>query len=288
LKKANRGGLIFAIPYKGECYKYDFNSRYPSIMCSTKCIPMKKGNFTTITQAEMDKKVANKFTPKYGIYSCKIYKSNTRYDVLFGFNKNNQYTHEDIELAIFLNLRIEVIEKENNAYIYDKDSLIPMNKIFDRYIQYCYELKKQKAPYAKKFLSELWGTLCEKTKHYRIITENADPIEIDVNYDPVSFKRLDDSRIRVEYDDNGKVFVYDWARLGTFLTSMARSKMARFLHRRIDDVVYCHTDGFFLKNELQTDIELTDVGLYGLKYEGYNPDIDIKNPNEIENRKNFS
>lgn len=284
LKNASRGGLQFAVPYEGECWKYDFVTRYGSIMCSTKCIPMKKGKFVTITQEEMDIKVKWKHTPKYGIYNCKIYKSNTSNDSLFGFIKTHQYTHEDIELAIILGLKIEVINKKNNAYVYEKEALVPMSRIFKDYIEYCFGLKKQKAPFAKQFLSMLWGTLSETNKHYRIVKANDEPIINDENYVEQSFIRLDDNRFQIEYGDTGDVFVYNWARIGTFLTSMARNKLAKFLLPRKDDVVYCHTDGVLLKCPLQTDREFSNE-LHGLKYEGYNKNIKITNVRNIINNK---
>jgi hypothetical protein len=305
LDSAGRGGLIIAKPYSGECWKYDFVSRYSSIMCSTKCIPMKKGRFITMTQEEMDEKVAKKFTPKYGIYNCKIHKSNTENDMYFGFIKWHEYTHEDIEIAIKLGLKIEMINKENNAYIYEKDALVPMNRIFGDYIAYCFDLKKQDAPFAKPLLTRLWGTLSEKTKHYRVVKGNDEPIMLDVNYNPQSFTRLSDNRFQIEYGDTGNTYVYNWARIGTFLTSMARNKMAKFLLPRKDDVVYCHTDGFILKRKLDTDATLkSDKSdflpqkngsrrtfysdkefaneLHGLKYEGYNPNIVIVNAKDIK------
>ena len=281
LKKANRGGLQFAVPYSGECWKYDFVSRYPSIMCSTKCIPVKKGKFITMTQEGMDIKIKCKHTPKYGIYNCKISKSNSN-SKYFGFIKSHQYTHEDIELAILLGLKIEMINKENNAYVYEKDALVPMCRIFKDYIDYCFELRNQKAPFAKMFLSMLWGVLSTANTHSRIISADAEPIVIDENYMEQSFTRLDNNKFQINYGDTGNVYVYNWARLGTFLTSMARNKLAKFLLPRKDDVVYCHTDGFILKNKLETDREFTN-DLHGLKYEGHNKNIKIINMRNIEN-----
>jgi hypothetical protein len=284
LKAASRGGLQMCKQYKGECYKYDFVSRYGSIMCSTKCIPMKKGKFATITQKEMDEKIAKKHTPKYGIYNCKISSvTQSNYD-LFGFNKHNQYTHEDIELAILLGLKIEVIEKENNAYIYDKSDLVPMKHIFTDYIEYCFELKKERVPYSKELLSLLWGVLSKTTKHRRIFKPNDEPKIISANYNPAFFTRLDNGTYQIEYADTAHVYVYNWARLGTFLTSMARSQMAKFLLRRFDDVIYCHTDGFLLKNKLITDKSFSE-DLHGLRYEGHNNNIEIVNMRNIKNNK---
>ena len=55
--------------------KYDFNSYFPSIMSSTKCIPMKAGTPMKISQEEWNEKMQKKHTPKYGMYICDIEKS---------------------------------------------------------------------------------------------------------------------------------------------------------------------------------------------------------------------
>ena len=67
LMRGNRGGLQFMNQYDGPAYKYDFVSRYSSIMNSTKCIPMKKGKFITMSQEEIDIIASKKHTPKFGI-----------------------------------------------------------------------------------------------------------------------------------------------------------------------------------------------------------------------------
>jgi len=248
---------------------------------------MKKGKFITFTQKEMNEIITKKHTPKYGIYYCKIYKSNTENDLLFGFIKHHEYTHEDIEIAIILELKIEMIETVNNAYVYEKDALVPMNRIFGDYIDYCFELKKINAPFGKPLLSQLWGTLSEKTKHYRIVKEDDEPIIVSENYVEQTFKELPNGKFQIGYGDTGNVFVHNWARIGTFLTSMARNKLAKFLLPNLDDCVYAHTDGFILKHKLITDKPFTNE-LHGLKYEGYNKNIIIKNCKMIENNKKIN
>lgn len=274
---ANRGGLQMCQPFEGKCYKYDFVSRYGSIMSSTKCIPMKKGTWMTMTQDEMDDKVQKKHTLKYGIYSCKVYKSNTKKDLLFGFNSRNEYTHEDLEIAIKYNLKIEMINKNNNCLIYDKSSLIPMDRIFNDYINYTFELKNEQLPYSKILVSRIWGVLSRKRKHDKKFKLNdSEIVEIDANWNPKYFKR-DGNIITVTYEDSGKPFLCNWARIGTFLTSMARNKLAKFLDPILDDVVWAHTDGFILKKKLTTEKEFCSDKLHGLKYEGVNEHFVVHN-----------
>ena len=65
LQRANKGGFQFNKPFEGKIYKYDYVSRYSSIMTTSKCIPMKKGNFATFTQKEINELKNKKYTPEF-------------------------------------------------------------------------------------------------------------------------------------------------------------------------------------------------------------------------------
>ena len=276
LKNAMGGGLQFNQSYEGKAYKYDYVSRYSSIMCSNKCIPMKEGKFITFTQDDMDILINKKHTPKYGIFECIIYKNNNARDKLFYFNKNNVYTHDDITRSIKLNLRIEIINKPNNAIIYDKTDLMPMTRIFGDYIQYIFKLKKDEVPLSKNLSNLLWGVLSQKNKITKVIKPDDQHIKIDENLSPYQFKKFEDGTFQITFSNDSKPFVTNWARLGCFLTSFARNKLSAFLEPRFDDVVWVHTDGFMLKNKLVTDYEFSN-DLHAMKYEGHITDIKIKN-----------
>jgi hypothetical protein len=187
------------------------------------------------------------------------------------------YWHEDLEIAIMIGLQIEVSPVHNNCYLYHRDTLIPLDRIFNRYINYLFPLKQQKIKLAKLMLNNLTGLLSKRKKNSVIVKAG------DVNVEPVpdtwSFrapKRIDDNTFQMNYDDTLEPYVYNWARLHSPLTAMSRNKMAKFLWRQKDEVVYCNTDGFILKSPLKTDIPFSD-DLHGLRYEGMNPHIDIVN-----------
>ena len=110
--------------------------------------------------------MTKKFTPKYGIYKCKIDRSkDDDLNRIFSFNYDNTYTHEDIESANRIGLKVKIIDESPNCYIYDKKDLMPMSEIFGDYMKFFFDLKIKKMPYSKMFLSHLHGFLAEK---YRI------------------------------------------------------------------------------------------------------------------------
>jgi hypothetical protein len=56
IDNASFKAMIWANQYKGDAYKYDFVSMYPSCMASDRMkFPIRKGTFTVLTQAEFDR-----------------------------------------------------------------------------------------------------------------------------------------------------------------------------------------------------------------------------------------
>jgi hypothetical protein len=114
--KTNLGGLMWAKKdYMGEGYEYDINSSYPSIyMRQNFSIPIKVGDFKTITKTEFDEMRSKYF--KYGIYRCKIIGADER---LFSINYNNFYTHFDLTRAKELGYQIELLNESPNFLSYE-------------------------------------------------------------------------------------------------------------------------------------------------------------------------
>ena len=276
LKWTQRGGLVFAHPYTGVLYKYDWVSRYASVMMSTKCIPMKPGAYCTITQAYVDALIEKKHTPKYGFYHCKVIASaDGQINKLFGWNRRQWYTHEDLELAIRLGLNIDVIGDKNNAYLYDRSSLKPLREIFGPYISYVFPLKQQYVPFAKSYLTMLWGTLQKYRKHTATFTTGGET-EVSANWKELYFEKINDDSYKITYEDTVQPFVYNWGRIGTFLTSMARNKLGKFLLHHKDEVMYAHTDGFCLSKPLPDDFQFGN-NMHDLKFEGKCENAVVKN-----------
>ena len=110
---------------------------YPHIMKKL-AFPIKKGTYTQIKEFET---IIN-----YGIYRCKI-----EGNKLFVTNKSNYYTHFDIQNAIKLNCKIELImDEQANALIYD--NTCRANNLFFHYVEEVFKWKKKRTRNEKKYL----------------------------------------------------------------------------------------------------------------------------------------
>lgn len=107
--------------------------------------PIKQGEIKYILTSELPEHF------QYGIYRCMIQKITTR---LFRYNKNNYYTHFDLERAKELGLKIEMIEDgENNFLHYDRCKLILGRQLFGKFIDKLYPLKEQGIDGAKDIMN---------------------------------------------------------------------------------------------------------------------------------------
>ena len=155
LEKCYRGGLIFGVKYKGKGYKYDIVSEYPSIMISKNAkFPIGKGELQTFSKDEFNKLLFY----KYGIYHVKVINADHR---LFKTNKNNWYTHTDLNYAKnHLHCILELIENEKpNALIYN--NLKVAKTMFEPFINYyLFEFKTNGVKEIKNYMNALAGVLC--------------------------------------------------------------------------------------------------------------------------------
>lgn len=273
----------------GKCFKYDFISRFGSIMASTKCLPMKAGKPTTISQEEWNDKMNRKYKPRYGIYKCKIEKSTDKQlNKIFCFNIENLFTHEEIESAFMIGLKVEIFDESPNCYIYNKEDLVPMKDIFGNFINFFFDLKNKKNAFGKPFLSQLHGAVTER---YRIKVTAKDGEDVDV-IDTAIFQSsypTSDTTSTLVFSDSDKLFKTSWARTGFFVNAMARSKMTLFLfnNNRYKDVVYLNVDGFIMTKELKSNNETDSFDpkkLHGLKFEGTYDSLEVTNMNIYEKK----
>lgn len=292
LESINHGGLLSWMPYKGKAYKYDFNARFSSICCSTVTIPMGKGELYTLTQEEMDEKISKGHTLIYGIYTCKVYpiksvfqKTTPTPDFLFEFNKNNRYTHFELELAMKLGLKIDVIDEPNNAYRYPSKTcrMLPLKTIFGDYMNYFYELKKQGMPYAKDFLNVVIGATAQKVKIHHVLKSGQTNLIDGINPVVVSCMPAPNGSISVRFQDKSNLYLYRWARIQPFVSSIARAKMGSFLlyEDRYKDCRRVCTDGFIMTKPLVTDTEFVNNVMGRLKFEGSCEEVEIEGMNNI-------
>jgi len=258
--------LIFAENgYNGPGYKYDHISMYPSILKSMYW-PVKKGVQKHLSKEEFETMLETREIP-YGLYKCKIDIEDER---LFKPSRNKRYyTHIDIHAALDLGYTIKIKQKsEYNAYIYGKDNIVKGKEIFGPYVDFLFELKQQKVPYAKMLLNMLWGLL---------VKENTFKLQGDIDPEKTKILKILPNFTFLVRNKNKKMYEYNYARIKPFILAYARRKMTTVLKDYADDIVYIHTDGFILSKPMSDSYKFFGTTMNLLKYEGHDPECEITN-----------
>lgn len=260
------GGLTYAKKgYSGCGVCYDANSWYPNCIINKNFnFPIREGKFIYIS----DKEFQNLKYFKYGIYHCNIQNpNNENVSKQFKFMNNNYYTHYDLTRAKELNLKMNIIEdNESNFLYYDKECLVKGHKLFSKYINYFYELKKNGLKGAKEFLNSFIGGLSQKRRHTEYIRDNQ------------KFKCNDTDKIDTItrqkklwiFKTNNKIEMYasNYARSGCFVNSYARLKMSRIIEPYVNELVRIHTDGFILTKKATNLTIGEEMGEFKIEKEG--------------------
>ena len=196
-----------------------------------------------MTQREFE----NREIIQYGIYGCVI-KNKSKKHKLFRFYPKNYYTHYDLATAKELGFGIKLIQdNQPNVLLYDGNCRINGNKIFKEYVDFLFPLKKIGIERAKKILNILWGALIQKNEFTILFDQNSDEIcEIRGDKRVVSFtptnKQCTSFAIRLAKID--QYYETNFARLGPFLLSFARMKIANIILTYSENVKRIHTGGF--------------------------------------------
>jgi hypothetical protein len=253
-----QGAIMFAKSAElDNAYQYDINSAYLYFLASNSFrVPIKEGKFTQLT--ELPKILT------YGIYRCQIHKSESQ-DInrIFRFNSDNKYTHFDINCARLLNLKIElIIDDQANALLYGAGCCINGCKIFKHMIERLYGLKNKKVPLAKDLMILFWGALCEYNKVKTVVTPDE---EVHIP-DGCRIKDIHPYRNgwKVSYYESENAFKLDYARLGPFLTSAVRFKIAKDVYQNVNHIYRIYTDSILSDiplNNLKVSNELGDYKL---------------------------
>ncbi len=251
-----RGAFMYGFKYKGKGYKYDIVSEYPYLYISKQHkYPYKRGELKILSKQEFDE--LNFF--KFGIYHVIVENTDSR---VFRHNEKHWYTHTDLNYAKDkLNAKLTLIEdNETNCLLYSADKLITGNKLFGKFVNFLFPLKRQGFKEVKKYLNCLWGTLCQ----INTMTISDNKIYGDKNI--VSITPGKNGKHRVETVKMDKYYELPYARIKPFLFSYGRHIIAKIIYKNLDNVLRCHTDGILLKEPIK-DVQLgTDLG--DLKFEG--------------------
>ena len=255
-----KGGLMYGENISIENgMEYDINSAYPYYMVQPNIdFPMKEGIFN---QIDVLPEILS-----YGIYRVKIEASNNKHiDKLFRFNHLHYYTHFDIKMAKKLGLNITLInDGEANCLLYQQGRLKGCS-MFKNLMDYLFDLKRQKIPFAKEIINVIWGMLCERRKCYRITRPDGDK-EIHIDDAVVLGIIPTATGHRISYMKNDRpVFVHNYARLGVFLTSRVRLALGEVMYPHKENIYRFHTDGFITDKEIPEINVGESIGQYKLK-----------------------
>lgn len=257
LEKCSNSALIFTSgsiklkEYKGMGYRYDFVSQFPSIISSNHFqIPMTKGKLTTITEEEFNKM---KFF-KYGCYHVKI-ESEINKKLLIT-NKDNWYTHIDLNRAIELKYKLTIIENgKPNALLYDK--FMNASKMFCPTINNLFNLKTQGFKVIKKYINPLWGKLCQNN----VMTITLSPDNSEVNYDKwivKEIKPINDLKCTVNLISREKPYETNYARIKPFIIAKSRYMLSKVIEQNEQSILWAHTDGVILDKPISKETKLGD------------------------------
>jgi hypothetical protein len=280
LNNSSFGGLTYAEKnYNDKANYYDVISMYPFYMMSHEFqFPVKEGEFLTLTEKDFNEL---KYF-KYGCYHVIIEKSkDENINKLFKFNehKNNWYCHYDLKLARDLGLKMNIVnDNQSNFLYYSKEKLLNGRRVFGSTMKYLTDLKILGCPYVKGFYNNLWGSLAQrnKTNIYWNSIKNGD---FDIHDDKylIQYTEPKEKCYNIELGNRDSPYKSGFGRIGAFIQSFCRYKMAMRIKDYSKDIVYIHTDGVYLKNNVKLPIG-EKIGDFKIKK---NSVVHIKNINNF-------
>lgn len=244
-----------------ESFGNDFSGYYPTLLAESDFkFPIQQGKRKKIKKLKFD-------NLEYGIYKVKITSDNKDFRKIFGYSKQNLYTHYCLLFAYKnkdrFNINIELLSDDKyNCIVWTEDKLVSSKLIFGKWFSFLKELKIKypKNKLVKRLSSSLWGSI---TKFKREFFEDDDFFELDVSrvkdskqteYKLIKEKTYkDDTKelgIRTVYEVVKSINPYDnnLARLKPFFTSYTRNYMSNLIldENLLDCLIRTHTDNITL------------------------------------------
>ena len=248
LAKVKNHGILYAKAGTVVGRELDINSFYPSCYIDPKFIvPIGKPIYKKLEK--LDDVIS------VGLYHVKITGTDPR---LFLENpKHNWYCYTDVKQAKVRGWNIELICDGNpNFLFYDSAARETGFNLLRGYVAKLFPLKK-KNPLAKSLLQMLWGVLCEKEKLY-----HRDEISFD------SLEQLNNTMcIEEGFVERTKIYKLPHARIGVFLTSFARGKLADQIFDIVETVWRIHTDSALVSADKVFNIS-AELGAWKLERSG--------------------
>jgi len=256
--KCYNGGLMYCMAGEHDSYGYDFQMYYASILASKDFrIPTKQGE--QIHLDELPEEL------EYGFYKVRITCDHPDIGKVFNFSKDHTYTDRDIifirEIQERFNVKMELIQCEHNAYIYDSKCLKSSYSIFKYWYDDIIRLKQEnpKNILIKMLSSSLWGHLSKRNTMYKTEAEIDNDnlvIGMTTKADYIILDELEKPNGEIVYKlfDHRNPYKYN-IRLKPFITSYGRVKTARTALLQLDSVIRIHTDGIMFNKPFNHKVE---------------------------------
>jgi hypothetical protein len=258
IQSANNAGLRYCEIGKFECHGYDFKLQFPSILASEGFdIPTRKGKQQTIKTIDYNKLLV-------GYYKVKVTSNDERFKKTFAFCSKNVYTNTSLYYAYQLktkegyNVNFELIEEENNCYLYGKykkDNITRGSIVFGKWFGYITELKEKfpKNKLIKMLASSLWGRLANYNRLFKT-DEELEELDVSLEYDIKHEYYIRDINKKksgnvYEIVNCKKPYYYNIARCKPFLLAQSRIMTAKVAVKYIDDVVRICIDNVTFNKE---------------------------------------
>jgi len=224
-----------------KAYKVDVNSLYPSLLASLNSVfPIGQPKYNRIDQ------LPESFC-SFGLYHCEMSQGSCDIELynILRKAKYKWYTHIDINDLAKLGCKFTLVKNTMNYISYDK--VVKGSHVFKPFAEAFYKAKSDKSnPTAsagfKSVLNMLWGTLCQKS----MIVKKKSLFDETTNYPPLeSLPTEKDGNI--EYINDKKPYLNNWARIKPFLQAYSRRAMIKTIvkddlyktvhHIKVDSII---------------------------------------------------
>jgi hypothetical protein len=157
-----------------------------------------------------------------------------------------------------MNVQIELIEANNNCYVYEKENNVKGSNVFRKWSKYLFKLKEKfpKNKLIKTITSSLWGRLSEHNKLFKTDFEiSTEKLKVSLDYDrkfdyfirDIKFKK--DGSSLYELVNIKKPYRFNIARVKPFLTSNGRYMISQIALMYINDVIRICVDNVVFDQE---------------------------------------
>jgi hypothetical protein len=234
-----------------KLYEYDFESFYCWLLLNAGFfLPFRQGFMKHLTTQEISRWKAF----QYGLYCCDIeYKEETKN--IFRYNSmRGIYTHYDLNIALFLGLKITMREDiENNVLLYSKEKLFKSHLVFDEWYKTMLELKKSHPDCSliKLLTSTNWGYLTSFKKIYTK-WEKDDDSHYHCNTDIENARIYKDGKDECVLINQSKPYEFKYARWKPFILSFGRKIMFdKVLSKYGNQIKKVECDGFMTTKKIE-------------------------------------